>query len=185
MIWKYYIRRTDATKPVFGSCNLILRFGPGYKGINIAADSFEGNIQQQITAGPHLRDFHLLVHCPADWGWQWAAHSNRHETHDLHLSLKNTMCLSVLNKGVCTCNQFNNLKESKNRTDSVAVLTKGQLNRGLFISFTDFCSKLVLWFASASSSRNSRSCDHSNFNFRIKQLQFFLIFFIYYIFTKR
>lgn len=74
-------------------------FVSGYKGINSAADGFRGKIQQQITAGSHVKDFHSLVHCPAESGWQWAARSNQHAAHDLHLSLKHTMCLSVLTEG--------------------------------------------------------------------------------------
>lgn len=59
------LKKAHATRRVLGSCKLILRFVPGYRGINTAADSFQGKIQQQIAGGPHVRDFHPLVHCPA------------------------------------------------------------------------------------------------------------------------
>lgn len=94
---------------------MIPGFVAGNKGINIAADGFQGKIRQQITAGSHVKDFHSVVRCPAERGWQWAAHSNQHAAHDLHLSLKHTMCLSVLTKGVYTYNQFNNLIKSKSK----------------------------------------------------------------------
>lgn len=62
---KYVTHTAHATKRALGSCKLILRLVPGYRGINTTADRFQGKIQRQIAAGPHVRDFHPLVHCPA------------------------------------------------------------------------------------------------------------------------